>query len=209
MFVMTVDQRRSRRDVDRVEDLISSMVGARTLRPFERTAGDEVQAVVDGTPDGAATVVDVALALAREGSWSIGIGIGAVEEPLPASTRAGRGPAFEAARDAVTRAKNAPASVAVTAADPTLVDRSSDAETALVLVALLITDRTEQGHQASDLMRDGHTQTSAAQVLGVSKQAMSQRLSVARWSIESSGRTLAAHLLADVEHSRTRKQGTR
>lgn len=209
MFVMTVDQRRSRRDVDRVEDLLTTMMGVHTLRPFERTAGDEVQAVVDGTPDGAATVVDVTLALAKQGNWSIGIGIGTVEEPLPASTRAGRGPAFEAARDAVTRAKNAPASVAITAADPEITELCRDAETALILVALLITDRTEQGHQASDLMRDGHTQSSAAQVLGISKQAMSQRLSVARWSIESSGRVLAAHLLDCVDDTRTRKQGAR
>ena len=94
---MTVDQRRSRRDIDRVEDLLSDLDYA-LLRPFERTAGDEVQAVTD-KPD---VVVDVALDLLARGHWSVGIGIGPVQRPLPASTRAGRGPAFEAAREAVT-----------------------------------------------------------------------------------------------------------
>lgn len=195
MFVMTIDQRHSRRDVDRVEDLLAQMNTASLLRPFERTAGDEVQAVIDATADGADTVVDITMLLVKQGTWSVGIGVGTVEEPLPPSTRAGRGPAFEAARDAVTRAKTAPAAVAITAANPDRQRAGRDAETALTLVALLIADRTEQGHRATDLMREGHTQTSAAEKLGISKQAMSQRLSVARWNIEARGRTLATHLL--------------
>lgn len=198
MFVMTIDQRGSRRERDRVEDLLEAMHGVPLLRPFDRTAGDEVQAVVENSPTGARTVVDVALRLVREQHWSIGIGVGAVELPLPTTTRAGRGHAFEAARDAVTRAKNAPGGVAVASARDDLAAAAADAETALILVALLVTDRTEQGHAAVDLMTAGHTQTSAAEILGISKQAMSQRLSVARWSIESGGRTLAEHLLSDL-----------
>ncbi len=203
MFVLTVDQRRSRRGADRVNDLLAAMSHHRLRRQFERTAGDEVQAVVDDSPDGARTVVNIALTLARSGQWSVGIGVGPVELPLPTSTRAGRGPAFEAARDAVTRAKNAPAAVAISAADPASTDRCLDAETALTLVALLITDRTEQGHEACDLMEAGHTQTAAAEILGITKQAMSQRLSVARWNIEAGGRTLVAHLLTDTALDRT------
>lgn len=198
MYVLTVDQRHSRRDVDRVDDLLQAMNSVSLLRPFERTAGDEVQAVVEGSTSGASTVVDVTLELVKRGAWSIGIGIGSVEEPLPPSTRAGRGPAFEAARNAVTRAKTAPAAVAITSADPDRLELCRDAETALTLVALVISDRTEQGHRAAELMRSGHTQTSAAETLGISKQAMSQRLSVARWNIEDGGRTLATHLLRDL-----------
>ncbi|RRQ28769.1 hypothetical protein DK926_05575 [Rhodococcus sp. Eu-32] len=195
MYVLTVDQRGSRRDVDRVGRLLDSMQDSRLVRPFERTAGDEVQAVAAD----ARTVVDIALSLVRQGWWSVGIGVGSVEQPLPESTRAGRGPAFEAARDAVTRAKNAPASIAITAADAASEGRSRDAETALTLVALLVTDRTDQGHAAVDLMADGHTQKSAAEVLGISKQAMSQRLSVARWNIEAGGRVMAERLLAELD----------
>ncbi|MCZ4079770.1 hypothetical protein O1W68_17620 [Rhodococcus sp. H36-A4] len=195
MFVMTVDQRRSRRDIDRVEAVLELTRHAPLLRGFERTAGDEIQAVATD----AHTVVDLTLTLLRLETWSVGIGVGQVEVPLPDTTRAGRGPAFEAARDAVTRAKNAPAAVAVTAADPDLDTPCRDAETALTLIALLITDRTEQGHAASDLMARGHTQKSAAETLGITKQAMSQRLSVARWSIEAGGRALAERLLTELD----------
>jgi hypothetical protein len=92
MFVLTVDQRGSRRDVDRVGDIIDDMADRRLLRPFERTAGDEIQAVTDDP----ALLVLVALELIRREHWSVGIGIGPVEQPLPRQTRAGRGPAFEA-----------------------------------------------------------------------------------------------------------------
>ena len=46
--------------------------------------------------------------LLREDAWNIGVGIGQVDEPLPESTRAGRGPAYVHARDAVTGAKSSP-----------------------------------------------------------------------------------------------------
>lgn len=82
MFVLTVDQRGSRRDVDRVADLLGELRGAELLRPFERTAGDEVQAVAADP----AVVVDLALDLVRRGHWSVGIGVGPVEQPLPAQT---------------------------------------------------------------------------------------------------------------------------
>ncbi len=188
MYVLTVDQRGSRRDIDRVAPLLADLAQRPLVRPFERTAGDEVQAVTDD-PE---TVVDVALDLVRRGYWSVGVGVGAVEEPLPAQTRAGRGPAFEAAREAVERAKKAPAAVAVEAEDP---DAALDADTALSLVALLVARRSPQGQAAVDLMARGLTQAEAAAELEITKQAVSQRLSAAGWHAEVAGRRLAARLL--------------
>lgn len=188
MFVMTVDQRRSRRDIDRVPDLLDRYRDFDLIRPFERTAGDEVQAVCED----AATVVAIALDLVATPHWSVGIGVGSVELPLPDTTRAGRGQAFEAARDAVTRAKNAPAALAVTGPEPAAAE---DAETASTLVALLVARRSDQGREAVALMAEGMSQTDAAERLDISKQAMSQRLSVAGWHVENAGRTLAARLL--------------
>lgn len=198
MFVMTVDQRRSRRDIDRVPDLLDRYRDFDLIRPFERTAGDEVQAVCED----AATVVAIALDLVATPHWSVGIGVGSVELPLPDTTRAGRGQAFEAARDAVTRAKNAPAALAVTGPEP---EAAEDAETASTLVALLVARRSDQGREAVALMAEGMSQTDAAERLGISKQAMSQRLSVAGWHVENAGRTLAARLLnaADATGSHT------
>ncbi|MBX5332200.1 hypothetical protein HQO90_14500 [Rhodococcus fascians] len=198
MFVMTVDQRRSRRDIDRVPDLLDRYRDFDLIRPFERTAGDEVQAVCED----AATVVAIALELVATPHWSVGIGVGSVELPLPDTTRAGRGQAFEAARDAVTRAKNAPAALAVTGPEPAAAE---DAETASTLVALLVARRSDQGREAVALMAEGMSQTDAAERLDISKQAMSQRLSVAGWHVENAGRTLAARLLnaADATGSHT------
>src|SRR3954471_4182415 len=92
--VLTVDQRNSRRSADAVPALLDHLTGAsrsvRTLRPFQRTAGDEVQAVLD---DAEATVEVVALIL-RTGGWPVGLGVGPVDEPLPDDARAGRGPAY-------------------------------------------------------------------------------------------------------------------
>ncbi len=79
MYVLTVDQRGSRRDIDRVADLLDELRDAPLLRKFERTAGDEVQAVSDDS----GTVIDLVLNLLDRDNWSIGIGIGPVETPLP------------------------------------------------------------------------------------------------------------------------------
>jgi hypothetical protein len=115
VFVLTIDQRRSRMR----EDLVAATIPALNKDPrwplllaFDRTAGDEMQ----GVTASAATAVGIALELAAGGQWSIGIGVGPVREPLPANTRAGAGEAFERARDAVTAAKTAPGGIAVSGA---------------------------------------------------------------------------------------------
>lgn len=188
MFVLTVDQRGSRSDIDRVQDLVESSLADKLVRPFQRTAGDEMQAVADDPH----AVVNTALDLVERGHWSIGIGIGPVEHPLPTETRAGRGRAFETARTAVDRAKNMPGRIAVEGHDE---DTAADAEAALTLVAVLIARRSEEGREAIARMRDGMTQTETARALGISKQAVSQRLSTAAWQAETSGRRLAERLL--------------
>ncbi|MEO7979646.1 MAG: hypothetical protein ABI807_01905 [Sporichthyaceae bacterium] len=159
------------------------------VRPFERTAGDEVQGVLDR----ADAVADLALLLARDRLWSVGIGVGDVDHPLPDSTRAGSGPAFNRARTAVTAAKNRGTGLAVVGPDDTLARR---AQTALDLVAALLQRRTERGAAAVALAREGLNQIEVASRLGVSKQAVSQRLQAADWHLEAPGRELAAHLLS-------------
>ncbi|KZX22577.1 hypothetical protein [Rathayibacter tanaceti] len=107
MFVITADQRDSRHDDDRVEHTIGHLVseaGASFVLPPERTAGDEFQVVLDR----AEAVVPLVLELHRAGHWSIGLGVGSVERPLPATTRAARGEAYFAARRAVEAAKGRP-----------------------------------------------------------------------------------------------------
>ncbi len=190
MFVLTVDQRHSRRGQDRVDALLGWLADRPgVVRGFERTAGDEVQGVMDD----AAAVVDLVLAIVRRGEWSIGIGVGPVDEPLPASTRAGSGPAFVLARKAVERAKSSPQLLAVEAPDA---DRAGSAQAALDLLASVVQRRSEPGWEAVDLISRGITQTEVAEALGITKQAVSQRLRAATWAPEVAGRDLAAQMLA-------------
>lgn len=191
MFVLTVDQRASRRHADAVPDLIRDLSGRYAgdlVLPFERTAGDEVQTLVDS----AGLVVDVLIDLVRADQWSIGVGVGAVEEPLPASTRAGRGEAYVAARTAVEGAKSAPYRLRVVGPVPQSAER---AETALWLLAGVLSRRSEAGWQAVDEMQRHRTQREAASALAISAQAMNRRLSVAGWVEQRRGTELAAHLL--------------
>ncbi|MBY6366167.1 hypothetical protein [Rhodococcoides corynebacterioides] len=192
MFVMTVDQRGSRRDVDRVNDIVRHPDFAPLLRPFERTAGDEIQAVSDR----ADVVLDVALTLIDDGHWSVGIGVGPVEMPLPESTRAGRGLAFEAARDAVDDAKSAPARIAVRGVDA---DAAADADAVTALLAVLVTRRTEQGRAAVAALRRLGSQSAVAEALSITPQAVSQRLAVAGWQLERAARPVVARMLGDAD----------
>src|SRR4051812_50005611 len=104
-YVLTVDQRASRRTPDRVADALRTLNESVPLvLAFERTAGDEFQGLLAEPRD----VVDVVLRLVRLGGWSIGVGAGAVHTPLPDSTRAGAGPAFLAPPRAVEAGKHRP-----------------------------------------------------------------------------------------------------
>ncbi|MGC4963600.1 hypothetical protein ACPXCG_22390 [Gordonia sp. DT218] len=188
MFVLTVDQRDSRRDIDRVDGLLDVMSDADLIRPFERTAGDEVQAVADD----AAVVARLAVVLAADGHWSVGIGVGPVALPLPSSTRAGRGPAFEYAREAVDSAKAQRIPLSIRGTDDTW---TRHAQTAGRLLADVVSARSKAGAEAVQVMHTGVTQADGAARLGITPQAMSQRLRSARWDIEEDAHLLLTELL--------------
>ncbi|MDO5744315.1 MAG: hypothetical protein Q4P23_07580 [Micrococcaceae bacterium] len=174
MIVITIDQRRSRSGPDKVEGLLQHLTHRyEVLRPFERTAGDEVQGVLQ---DGV-VAVRLALDVARTGDWSVGVGVGNVELPMPEQTRAGRGPAFEQARHAVERAKNTNGSLALSGPGP----EAERLEAELQLVALVNARRTETSDEAGILVSRGLTQQQVAARLGISQQAVSARLASGLW----------------------------
>ena len=193
MIVITADQQGSRKDADRVDGARELLGPLRWLRSPDRTAGDELQAVTDD----AAVAVDAALALLADGHWSVGIGTGPVELPLPDQTRAGRGRAFEAARAAVEAAKGVAVPVQVRGADGAAAGR---AEAILSVLGLIVGRRSREGQEVTALLNTGMSITAAAAELGVSRQAASQRAAAAGWSVEPAGRALAVELLgaADV-----------
>ncbi len=175
VVVLTVDQRGSTQHgaTDRVPDTLEEMVdsGVTLLRPFERTAGDEFQGVLDD-PAALATVVE---RLLREDTWNIGVGIGEVEEPLPPSTRAGRGPAYVHARDAVTAAKSSLWHLRVEGDRPGV----RGLETSMLLWAALLSRRTDRGWAVADLVDEGLRYDEVAKRLGVTQSAVSQRAQAA------------------------------
>ena len=214
MFAITADQKSSRRDVDRagtVRDELAERYDGRLVLPVDRTSGDEVQALVAD----AATALDIVLRLTRAGRWSVGLGVGEVRTPLPRATREATGPAFIAARDAVTAAKRSPTRFALAVETGGPSPRATDdaapsgiaagglpgpAEVEALITLLLLTRdrRTPQGWDVVDRMAGGGTQRDVAAALGITPQAVSTRLRTSAWRAERDAlpglEALLAHL---------------
>lgn len=78
-------------------------------------------------------------------------------------------------------------------------DIAGDIAAAFTLVSHVLSRRTSEGREATALVRQGHLQSEAAEMVGISKQAMSQRLAAAGWQAEQAGWLLAVHMLARTE----------
>ena len=198
-FVLTADQIDSRRHGDLVDATLTQLASVRTRRPFLRTVGDELQGLL-GEP---ASVVDAILILMRAEQWHIGLGLGPVTEPVPAETRSARGPAFLCARLAVEEAKGESSHLRLIAARE--VDHeATDAETVLRLLAAVRSRRTASGWQAVDLVREGRTHGEVSATLGITRQAVGQRLQAAQWSVEEATIPTLGRLLARAEQVASR-----
>lgn len=201
MFVLTIDQRSSRRGHDRVPELLKLLRDLTVECPFERSIGDELQGVLADPAD----VVEAALRALRHGHWYVGIGAGSVDLPLPASVREGSGPAFMAARRSVDRAKKTGERVplAVTAGNPEASrlgegdGGAAAAEAVLCLIGRLVMDRSAAEWRVLDLLQPGvrGQQAAVASVLGISPQAVSKAVLRSGWQEEQGGRAAAALLL--------------
>ena len=204
MFVITADQKASRKRGDAVPSLLEAVASWSAARdpdpfvlPLARTVGDEVQGVLADP----AQVVGFGLLLQRLGGWSVGIGAGPVHEPLAVSAAASSGDAFVLAREAVERARSRRVNVplAVGGSDPQAAD---DAEALLQLLAVLVQRRSDAGWEVVDLLDEVDTQREVADRLGITAQAVSQRLDASLWEEERRLHPLAARLLAAAEESR-------
>ncbi|WLQ05386.1 MarR family transcriptional regulator [Arthrobacter oryzae] len=213
MYVLTIDQKGSTGDTDRVPGLLARLHRMSTAGRFERSVGDEVQGVVEKP----AEVVEIALHSLRSGQWYVGIGVGAVDLPLPASPREGSGAAFVAARLAVEKAKAAAAHVPLSvvsgglrrgsAAPPEAgpgIAACANAEAVLRLIGRLVQDRTEAQWKVVDALRELQqdasarhgTQKLAAEQLGITEQSVSRAVLRSGWQEEWAARPAAEVLLA-------------
>ena len=192
VYVLTVDQIASRRRADVVSESMAALHREFPGVPTTRTVGDEFQVMFRTDP---VSVVAAILSLMRDGAWHVGVGIGPIEEPAPGDLREARGPAFLAARRAVEEAKERSDHLRIVAPPPAGVE-ARDAEVLFRLVLALRARRSAAGWAAADLSDDGLTQAEIGERLGVSRQAVSQRLLAAQWSLDVEARPVLARLLA-------------
>ena len=206
MFVLTIDQRHSRTETDRVPVLLDILREVCATSPplagFERTVGDEIQ----GLFGDAAGAVAAVRAVVREGGWHLGIGIGPIE-----GVREGRGSAFVSAREAVDAAKSS-GDVAVRAGGDAAVSplMVSTIEVMCRFLAATIAGRTEAQIQAVRALDSGLTGRQAARELGVSASAVSQRRTAAGYDLEMRGWEVLEELMSAVQggSGATRLSGT-
>lgn len=133
---------------------------------FEVLGVEDIRAEVDD----AESLYDVVMALISDGNWAVGIGID--------DTRA-----LDLATDV------APLRACTVASNDT------DVAAVFTLLAQVLSKRSEEGREATSLVRAGYNQNEAAEELGISKQAMSQRLHAAGWGAEQAGWGLALNLI--------------
>lgn len=197
MFVLTVDQISSRKGSDQVTVALQELseLNIKPALDFERTVGDEFQGAFDDAHD-TWTALQYLL---RQGIWRIGIGIGQIERPLPASSTEARGTAFYHAREAVEAADRKGLGVALEVRG-TNAPAAARLASAIRLIGAIYRRRTKPGWEVIDALAqaDGQ-QTRAAQMLGISRQAVSQRLQVALWDEVQDANELIVHLLQNAD----------
>ncbi|MDO5729472.1 MAG: hypothetical protein Q4P71_07610 [Actinomycetaceae bacterium] len=196
MFVLTVDQRGSRTQPDRVPEAIDLLSAVTTVRAFERTVGDEFQGVLSD-PVAVAEALEI---LTRNKGWHIGLGLGTVDQPLPANAREGDGPAFRAARNAVDRAKKEKATVFLTE-DPNDERACANAQALWRLMEALLQARTARQWEISHLARHA-TGAEVAKAQDVTPQTISTVLQAAHHREIEEARPAVIDLLSRWESTR-------
>ena len=198
MFVITADQVGSRSALDHAPATIAR-VGERfasdLLLPFDQTAGDEIQTVTASAGAALAIVSD----LAREGGWSIGLGVGDIRGPLPDVVRKAAGAAFIAARDAVTAAKKTESRFALRGTPLSDSITAEDVEPLIRLLLMTRARRSDQGWEVVDLLEQGNNQKRAAEILDISAPAVSMRLKAAGWQLDRDAQPALVRLLEEFD----------
>lgn len=196
MFVITADQVASRRNPDAVGQIVTELTqrfGDALPLPPERTAGDEFQLIVTTGSD----ALDAMLLLTRAGRWSVGLGVGNVQAPLPTSIRETTGDAFVGARAAVDRAKKKNTRCAIEAIG--FEDEAARVEAIVDLLLATRLRRSPEGWELFDLLQSGLTQAASAARLGISPQAASLRAQAADLRIEAAVTDAVGSLLSELD----------
>lgn len=192
-FALTVDRRGSRSQAGSLDmaahrDQLQTQLPAPVLR-WQVSAGDELQALyADAGP-----TLSAALHLADTGLWHVGLGIGAVDTPVPATVNEATGSAFVNARTAVEASKSVAADTAVRG--PQEDAMSHHANALLALLVALRRRRTDTAREAAALADDGWTQQRIAEELEITQSSVSRRLATALWQEERAAREVLVDIL--------------
>ncbi|AKK11106.1 DNA-binding protein [Corynebacterium uterequi] len=169
------------RETDRAAIVARSAQALATLpgvSPFEVLGVEDIRTTIT-TPE---ALTNLTMALLSDGGWAVGIGIAV---PSQARTAASAAVSRRAGQVRVRGAAGA-----------------EYVEAAFVLLSQVLAKRTYEGREATSLVRRGLNQNEAAEELGISKQAMSQRLQAAGWAAEQAGWRLAVHLIGAADSAR-------
>lgn len=144
--------------------------------------------------DTATAVCEVVMALLADGSWAISIGVSSSAAKKTATE--GLKPAARPGQVYATVEPTVAAGTGSKAAKEKAKKNSANIVSAFALLSFVLGKRTAEGREATSLVRSGLNQNEAAEELGISKQAMSQRLQAAGWAAEGAGWQLAVNLIA-------------
>ncbi len=168
-------------------EALSRLEGIDTVRV------DDIERI-SATPDNAVATTTLTLALLAAGDWAIAIAISPEADVRPdiataAATKATTAlKSFKTGRVEVVQWLDSEAGFSKT-------QSTENIEATFSLLHQVISRRSHQGREATNLVRAGWTQVEAAEELGVSKQAINQRLQAAGWHAEEAGWALAVNFL--------------
>lgn len=200
MFVLSFSGRpgHGRRGGDPVPALLDVVQGITLPLPVERTVGPEALAVADR----AEPALELLLRALEAGPLAVGLGIGAIERPLPSSVREVDGPVVRAAEAALRAARTtSQVSLAVRAADDRQQGNAADAEAVLRLIGWMVRRRSRGQWEAVRSLREdpAATQSQLARSLGVTQQTVSRAVTTSGWREESAAHPLAVRLLSMID----------
>lgn len=202
-FVLTADRRDSRKHPGELEmaahrDRFRTQVPGAAL-DWQISAGDELQALYSDPR----SALDAALLLVEDQIWYVGLGVGAVDTPLPSTVNEATGDSFVHARSAVEAAKSSSTDTAVRAAHG--VPAAPQADAVLSLIAAVRRRRTPTARQAATLADRGLAQQEIAEELQITQSSVSRRLSTAMWQEDRAVRDVLVQLL---EQADQQQEGT-
>lgn len=181
---------RATRRAELVERSAAALSTLESVGEFEFLGVEDICAEVDT----ATAVCELVMALLADGSWAISIGISGNDAKKVATgglkTSARPGQVYATVESPVASGAGTKA-----AKDKAKKD-SANIISAFALLSFVLSKRTAEGREATSLVRSGFNQNEAAEELGISKQAMSQRLQAAGWAAEGAGWQLAVNLIA-------------